>query len=95
MAKTNRPANTALAACLALSMATPISSAYAQDALTHDEQPPPIEAAASNASDSPDNVAPVDALSSPEESEASDKTASSETASAKDEVNGANGQTGT
>lgn len=95
MAKTNRPANTALAACLALSMATPISSAYAQDALTHDEQPPPIEAAANNESDSPNNVAPVDAPSAPEESAANDETASSEASSTKVETNSTNGQTGT
>ena len=43
MTKVNRPANTALAAMLAFSMATPISSAYAQDTLTHDEQPPPLK----------------------------------------------------
>lgn len=86
MTKVNRPANTALAAMLAFSMATPISSAYAQDTLTHDEQPPPIEATTNNASGSPEKTTTTtDTLPSLEESTTNNTLTSSEATSAKDE----------
>lgn len=95
MAKVNRPANTALAAMLAFSMATPISSAYAQDTLTHDEQPPPIEATTNNASESPEKTTTTtDTLPSLEESTTNNTLTSSEATSAKDENDNTTTQNG-
>ena len=91
MVKVNRPAHTALATILALSMATPISGAYAQDTATHNEQPPPIEAVTNSTSNSSDKTTSTDTLPSLEENTTND----SEATSTKDEVDKLSSQTGT
>lgn len=91
MVKVNRPAHTALATILALSMATPISGAYAQDTATHNEQPPPIEAVTNSTSNSSDKTTSTDTLPSLEEN----ATNGSGVNSTKDEVDKLSSQTGT